>query len=188
VAFASDADNLAYGPYTQTSVFVRDLTLGSYRVMSVNGATRANGYSGNPSISGDSACWVAFESDANNLVISGTYGVADTNGVRDILIKSCDGAGPYRVNVERQSPTQYLQAVAPSQNPVISRNAASVVFESNDTQLVGSPVITNPGTPQIYLADVNRFFTSGSILFRLSGATDYSNGSNVHPAISTDGT
>ncbi len=187
VAFASDADNLAYGAYTQTQVFVRDLTLGSYRVMSVNGFTRANGFSGNPSLSGDALCWVAFESDASNLIISGTYGVADTNGVRDILIKSCEGAGPYRVSVERQSPTQYIQAVAANRNPVFSRNAEAVVFESDDTQLVGSPVITNPSAPQLYLADVNRLFTSGSILIRVSGATDYSNGSNVHPVISADG-
>ena len=92
VAFDSDADELvADDGNNALDVFVHDRQSDTTNRISVNGGTgvEGNDHSGFPSISGDGR-WIAFSSDADNLV-SG-----DTNGVRDIFIRvrEDDGGSP----------------------------------------------------------------------------------------------
>jgi len=187
VAFASTASNLAYGAYTYTQVFVRDLNTGSYRVMNTMGNTQGDGDAGNPAISGDANCWVAFETRADNLIISGTNGISDTNGAQDIFVKQCSGGNPYRVSQQTAFAPPYTvtQTTADSFNPAISRDGTDVAFESEDTQILGPSA--GAGTPQLYVFNLNPLHLNASQLMRPSGWLTYSNGSNYHPALSADG-
>ncbi|OGN95380.1 MAG: hypothetical protein A2Z71_01595, partial [Chloroflexi bacterium RBG_13_50_21] len=81
VVFDSFASNLVVGDTNQTNdIFVHDrLTGETTRVSVANNGTEGDGYSGGPSISADGQ-FVAFQSDASNLV------VGDTNGTSDIFL------------------------------------------------------------------------------------------------------
>src|SRR5262249_16610712 len=82
VAFQSDASNLAIGDFSgKTDIFVRDRQAGqTTRVSLTPEGSEANSGSYTASISADGS-YIAFESDATNLV-SG-----DTNGKRDIFVR-----------------------------------------------------------------------------------------------------
>jgi Tol biopolymer transport system component len=80
VAFESDATNLVLGDTNGAAdIFVRDLPIGRTTRVSVDSLGRqANGASFNAAISADGR-FVAFESDATNLVLG------DTTGKRDVF-------------------------------------------------------------------------------------------------------
>src|SRR6185295_9694166 len=81
VAFESAADNLvANDTNGLVDIFVRDSTTGITERVNVDSAgAEADGASFAPSISADGQ-YVAFESDATNLIAS------DTNGKRDVFV------------------------------------------------------------------------------------------------------
>ena len=81
VAFESDASNLTPGDTNGlTDIFVKDVQTGAVIRVSVDSSgVEANGISSSASISGDGR-YVAFISEANNLVPS------DVNGVQDIFV------------------------------------------------------------------------------------------------------
>ena len=83
VAFSSDATNLVPGDTNGTAdVFVRDRQTGTTRRVSVGpGGAQGNGDSVDPALSADGR-FVAFESDATNLV------PGDTNGVDDVFVRT----------------------------------------------------------------------------------------------------
>jgi len=84
IAFQSAASNLVSGDTNgQADIFVHDQVLGSTTIISIDaeGAQSMGGESVRPSISTDGR-YVAFETDATNLVDN------DTNGARDIVIRS----------------------------------------------------------------------------------------------------
>ncbi|HEY8112624.1 MAG TPA: hypothetical protein VII16_07120, partial [Actinomycetes bacterium] len=85
VAFYSDASNLAAGDTNGVpDVFVRDRTRGTtHRVSLTSGSRQANGLSFDPNISGNGR-YVAFISEASNLVPGDTNGLVDVF-VRDLL-------------------------------------------------------------------------------------------------------
>src|SRR6056297_342788 len=79
VAFRSLASNLVAGDDNdRADIFVHDRTSGATALVSRTPNEAANGSSANPAISGDGN-WIAFESDATNLV------AGDTNGARDLF-------------------------------------------------------------------------------------------------------
>jgi Tol biopolymer transport system component len=82
VAFSSFADNLVAGDTNGTyDVFVKDLQTGTItRVSTDSAGTQGNSASLNPPISADGR-FVAFDSEASNLVAD------DTNGHRDVFVK-----------------------------------------------------------------------------------------------------
>ncbi len=82
VAFESNSSNLvSVRTYQGTDIFIHDRQTGTTEVVSVNsGGGAANGASLASSISADGR-YIAFESDASNLV------GADTNFVRDIFVR-----------------------------------------------------------------------------------------------------
>ena len=101
VAFGSSATNLVTGDTNgRQDAFVRDLQTGTTERVSVNGSdTQGNGNSSTPSISADGR-YVAFASDATNLV------TGDTNGGRDIFVHDRDTGTTQRVNVKDCSSTE----------------------------------------------------------------------------------
>ncbi|NUM44825.1 MAG: PD40 domain-containing protein, partial [Anaerolineales bacterium] len=129
-----------------------------------------NGNSTSPSLSADGR-WIAFASDATNLVPN------DTNGVTDIFVHDRQTGETTRVSVS----TNGEQGNGRSTFPVISGNGRYVAYQSEAANLV--PADTN-GVPDIFVYD------------RLTGETkrasvglkgEQANGESSNVSISHDG-
>ena len=134
VAFTSQAPNLVPGDTNASAdIFVRDRQSGVTERVSVksNGA-QANGESRAPAISPDGR-FVAFESDATNLV-SG-----DTNGQTDIFVHDRQTGVTSRVSVDSSG----VQGNEFSDDASISADGRYVAFESHASNLVAGD--TNNG-------------------------------------------
>lgn len=129
VVFDSDANNLVPDDTNgHTDVFLRNLTLGTTVRVSVNAnGEQGNSGSGGPSVSADGR-FVAFESDASNLVDG------DTNGFTDIFVKDIQTGGITRVSVASDGTEANENSLAPS----ISGDGRYVVFESEASNLGGT--------------------------------------------------
>lgn len=156
---------------------------------SANGATPANGVSGQPSTS-DGGVYVAFASTATNLpgspaaahseiyLTSNCFGAANcTTGTKLISAGSGGAAG--------------AGGVIGSDKPQISPDGRFVVFESDDTNLTSSGTAV---VEQIYLYDsCNNIFgavkncTPGITLVSTDGSGNPGNGLSVNPTISAFG-
>ncbi|HEV8112100.1 MAG TPA: hypothetical protein VGR31_04940 [Planctomycetota bacterium] len=172
VAFGSDAKDLVSGDTNgNTDVFVRDLSAGTTTRISVapNG-TQGNGDSGNPRISPDGR-FVAFVSDASNLV------PGDTNGSNDIFVRDLSAGTTTRVSVDSGG----VQGNGHSYAPCMSSDGRFVAFHSDASNLVLGD--TN-GALDVFVHDS----TSGAT-FRASvdSAGVEGNGFSVNPSISGDG-
>jgi Tol biopolymer transport system component len=126
VAFRSAATNLVAGDTNaRHDIFVRDLAGSTTtRVSVATGGGQANGHSADPSVSDDGR-FVAFRSDASNLV------PADTNGRADIFVHDRTTGTTVRVGQPSGSESNGSSAA-----PAISGDGAWVVFESDATNLV----------------------------------------------------
>jgi len=133
VAFASLSDNLVPADTNVSSdIFVRDRRTGTTQRVSVSSAGRqANGGSGllngmgGPSISADGR-YVAFDSEATNLV------KGDTNGNADVFVHDRLTGTTERVSVASSG----AQANAGGTEPDISGDGRFVAFESFSDNLV----------------------------------------------------
>jgi Tol biopolymer transport system component len=171
VAFDSYASSLVPGDTNGDSdVFVRDRRLGTTQRVSVaTNGSQGNGDSASPAISADGR-YVAFSSDASNLV------PGDTNGALDVFVRDRRSGTTQRVSVA----TDGSQANGGS--PAISADGRYVAFTSVASNLV--PGDTN-GFEDVFVRDLKSGTTR-----RVSVATDGSQGNNdssVRPAISADG-
>ena len=174
VAFASDADDLVADDNNGvTDVFVRDTRSGTTTRVSVKSdGTEASGDSYNPSISTNGR-YVAFSSDASDLV------TGDDNGVSDIFVHDRQTGATPRVSVDSMG----AQADDASEEPVISANGRYVVFSSDAANLLGAGNDTN-GAVDIFMHDLVNGTTS-----RVSVTVDgmEANGFSFSPRISDDG-
>ncbi len=127
VAFHSKALNLVSGDTNgMQDIFVRDrLTGTTQRVSVTTSGLQANGPSANPSISGDGR-YIAFQSDAANLVGS------DSNETTDVFVHDRITGVTTRVSVSGVS----QQATGGSGAPAISDDGRFVAFESTASDLV----------------------------------------------------
>jgi Tol biopolymer transport system component len=126
-AFYSDATNMVVGDTNVVrDVFVRDRVADATTRMSVDSAgTQGNALSSGPSISADGR-YVAFYSDATNLV------AGDTNAVRDAFVHDRLTGSTVRVSVDSGG----IQGNALSSGPWISADGRYVGFYSDATNLV----------------------------------------------------
>jgi Tol biopolymer transport system component len=172
VAFHSEATNLVAGDTNGSEdVFVRDRVTGTTeRVSIATGGAEGNGHSSAESISADGR-FVAFESQASNLV-SG-----DTNGQADIFVRDRQTGTTERVS----RATSGAQGNSLSGGPAISADGRFVAFLSFSTNLV--PGDTN-GHYDIFVRDRLNGTTE-----RVSVATGgtQADGDSYSPAISADG-
>jgi Tol biopolymer transport system component len=177
--FSSTATNIVKNGLDTNGVedvFERDLQTGQTRLVSfarTNGfVEQADGASTNPSVSADGR-FVAFESDADNLVAN------DTNGVRDVFVADMQTLTMDRVSVNSFEKQFTNESLAPS----ISDDGRYVAFESAEPV----DLLDNNGTFDIFVRD------------RLAGTTDYAsmasgpffsvpNDQSFAPVISGDGT
>lgn len=172
VAFQSSASNLVAGDTNGTSdVFVRNRMAKMTRRVSVGmGGADSDNPSGQPDISADGR-YVAFSSDASNLV------VGDTNSTSDVFVRDRLADETSRVSVGRSG----AEANSYSFDPAISADGLYVAFTSRATNLVATD--TN-GKPDVFVrervADVTRRVSVSS-----GGAQG--NGASDEPAISAHG-
>jgi Tol biopolymer transport system component len=172
IAFESVASNLVSGDTNGAwDVFVRDRVAGGTARVSVSSTgAQANGNSGWPSISADGR-YVAFSSEASNLV------PGDTNGVTDIFVRDRVAGGTTRVSVSSTG----VQANGNSAWPSISADGRYVAFQSEATNLV--PGDTN-SAPDIFVHDR---VTGGTARVSVATGGVQANGFSRSPSISADG-
>jgi Tol biopolymer transport system component len=172
VAFASDASTLIANDGNGVGdVFVRDRTQGTTKRVSVSsGGSEGNGQSFGTSISADGR-FVAFESQASNMV------ARDGNGVGDVFVHDRTLGTTERVSLSSTG----VEGNAASTASAISPDGRFVVFQSTASNLV--PGDTN-GARDIFVRD------------RLEGATErvsvsssggQANGASGQPTASADG-
>jgi Tol biopolymer transport system component len=173
IAFESDATNLVVGDGNGVrDIFVHDRVTGATtRVSVASDGTPGNGASFGPALSA-SGRFVAFESDATNLV------GGDTNGVRDIFVHDRETGATTRISMALDG----TPADGPSVGPALSMDGRFVAFRSGATNLVSG--------------DTNGFFdvfvhdrVSGTTT-RVSVASDGAEGKDddsFFPALSGDG-
>jgi Tol biopolymer transport system component len=172
VAFYSIANNLVTGDgNVMMDVFVHDRISGNTSRISVATAgTQGNNHSQNPSISRDGR-YVAFQSDASNLVTS------DTNTAPDIFVHDQTTGETTRISVASSG----AQGSSSSNRPSISGDGQYVAFQSDATNLVSGD--TNSATDIFVRNRTSSQTTRASVV---SGGIQ-SNGTSGNPAISRDG-
>jgi Tol biopolymer transport system component len=172
VAFTSYASNLVAGDGNGSNdVFVRDLVAGSTRLVSLSSDGRqGDGGSGTAAISADGR-YVAFASDAGNLV------AGDTNDSTDIFVRDLV-AGTTRL-VSRSSAGG--PADGSSSGPAISATGRYVGFESAAANLVAGD--TN-GLTDVFVRDLRHGTTRVSLA---TGGHTQADGWSARPAVSADG-
>ena len=128
VAFQSDATNLVPGDENDSSdIFVHDRkTQKTKRVSVRSNGNEGDGVSSDPAISSNGR-WVAFGSDATNLV------GGDTNNRSDIFVHDRKTQKTRRMSVRSNG----AQGDASAQWPSISANGRWIAFESSATNLIG---------------------------------------------------
>ncbi|MGQ9666706.1 MAG: TolB family protein [Anaerolineae bacterium] len=126
VAFVSSATNLVSGDTNSVSdVFVRDRLLGTTERVSVaSDGTEGNGASSSPAVSADGR-YVAFSSEASNLV------AGDTNGQSDVFVHDRQTGQTWRVSVSSTG----AEANAGSYCYAISGDGDRVLFASDANNL-----------------------------------------------------
>src|SRR5207247_1588614 len=145
LAFASDATSLVPGDTNgNTDVFVHDRQTGTTERVSVDSAGHeGNGYSQQPAISADGR-FVAFTSDATNLV------PGDTNGVTDVFVHDRQTGTTERVSVDSAGNQGDRRSGNSLSRPAISAGGRFVAFASDATTLV--PGDTN-GDVDVFVHD-----------------------------------
>ncbi|WP_175517776.1 cadherin domain-containing protein [Planctomicrobium piriforme] len=173
VAFYSYASNLAPGdvPFGTPDIYLRDLQNGVTTLVS----TDANGNAGNngsyfPSLSGDGR-FVTFVSDATNLVIG------DTNGVADVFVKDMQTGITTRVSVDSAGG----EANAYSTQPVMSDDGRYVAYLSLASNLVANDF---NGKGDVFVHDL---VTGETRLVSLSSTGTAGNAESSAPSLSADG-
>ena len=172
VAFESGASNLVVGDTNgKSDIFLRDRQTGQTSRISVDSQGRqANGDSHSTSISDDGR-YVAFESEADNLVMN------DNNNVSDIFVHDSETGITIRVSVDSIG----NEGNDESEYPSISSDGYYIAFKSAADNLVMND---NNDTGDIFVHDSQTGQTN-----RVSVASSGKEGNNEskYPAISGDG-
>jgi Tol biopolymer transport system component len=173
IAFDSGATNEVTGDTNGFfDIFVFDRQSGLTSLVSVDsGGVQANADSLNPAISSDGR-YVAFSSDASNLVS------ADANGVGDIFVHDLQTGATERVSIA----TGGTEGNAGSSDAAVSADGRIVVFSSSADNLVSGD--TN-GRSDVFARD-RQTGTTTRISVNSSGA-EADGGASSSPAISGDG-
>src|SRR5262249_22216540 len=144
VAFGSIASNLARADTNRfTDVFVHDRQTGlTERVSIASDGSQGNGFSGLPAISADGR-YVAFVSDATDLV------PGDTNGFADVFVRDRQTGTTERISVASGG-TQANNYSGPGDHLAISSDGRFVAFSSRATNLVTSDL---NGSQDVFVRD-----------------------------------
>ncbi len=154
IVFASGASNLVAGDLNgYEDVFVHDRQSGEISLVSVaSDGTQGDFYSQLPTISSDGR-FVAFESNASNLV------AGDTNHTADVFVHDRQSGDTWMVSVSSGA----AQGDDWSYDPYISSDGRTVVFTSDASNLVDDDI---NNTPDVFVHDLQ---TSQTQLVSLAG-------------------
>jgi Tol biopolymer transport system component len=173
IAFASTAHNLVAGDTNgKPDVFVRNRATGTTRRVSVSSSgAQANGWwSGFPAISADGR-YVAFESNASNLV------AGDTNGGSDVFVRDRTSRTTRRVSVSSSG----TQANYGGGSPAISADGRYIAFYSSASNLVAGD------TNAAFDVFVRDRATGTTQRMNVSSSGTQGNAGSWSPEISADG-
>ncbi len=179
IVFASSADNLiAEAVNNNEHIYLYDRFADTMRLLSVSeGGEQGDRNSSDPVISADGK-FVAFQSEARNLVPSDTNGDTDPSSGRDIFVYDVTLDTIERVSL-RDNGGESNQA---SGEPSISGDGRYVAFQSSANNLVSGYAV---GNTNVYVHDRTENTIVGiSVPF----ADILTNRDSLSPAISTDGT
>jgi Tol biopolymer transport system component len=145
VAFASNSTNLVVGDRNQKiDVFVRDLRLGTTRLVSLGlGGRQANRASDHPVLSGDGG-HVAFSSGATNLV------PRDRNEKVDVFVRDLESGRTELTSVATDGAQGNDASGYEEEGLAISRDGRFVAFASGATNLVAGD---RNGVVDVFLRD-----------------------------------
>lgn len=178
VAYSSRASNLVPDDTNNTDdVFVHDRTTGTIERVSVsNSGAQGNFQSVHPSISADGR-FVAFESEATNLVPNDTNGQTDRSAGVDIFVYDRTTR-----TMERASLTENgSQVNRASRNPSISGDGRYIAFSSGGNNLISG---FRSGEVNVYVRDrIDGTIVGVSVPFSIVP----SNRASLNPVISQDG-
>jgi Tol biopolymer transport system component len=181
IAFASNATNLVAGDTNgRMDVFVHDTVTGSTTRASVESSgAQGTGYSGCAAISADGR-WVAFTSDAANLV------AGDTNGRQDVFVHDNVTGSTTRVSVD-SSGGQGNGDCSLTGVAAISGNGRFIAFESESSNLV--PGDTNASIPPFRGNDVfvHDCVTGSTTRVSVDSSGTQGNDMSDSPSVSFDG-
>jgi Tol biopolymer transport system component len=172
VTFTSSATNLVSGDTNAVDdVFVHDRATGATARASVDSASvQGNGTSFGSAISSDGR-YVAFTSEASNLV------TGDTNAVQDVFVRDRAAGTTSRASVDSLG----TQADGASTGAAISSDGSVVAFDSDATNLVAGDA---NGATDVFVRDRTAGATSrASVATGGAEANDLSN----TPSLSGDG-
>src|ERR671914_164950 len=183
VVFASAASNLVPGDTNGVGdVFVRDRLTGVTELMSIgprgvqgDGDSNFLGISTAPAISDDGR-YVAFKSDASNLVRG------DRNGLTDVFVRDLSGPSPTTERVSVSSDEQPAGEFDTSRNPAIAGDGRFVAFQSNAQNF--TPVAQTGFFSDVFVRDREAGTT---VLASPDGAGGEASGQSEDPEISADG-
>lgn len=173
VAFSSRANNLVAGDtnFNDSDIFVHDRQTGTTtRVSVATGGQEANNHSSDPSLSADGR-FVAFTSNASNLV------PGDTNGWTDVFLHDRQTGATTRVSVTTGGQERDHLSVDPS----LSADGRFVVFRSDANNLVAGNA---NDLSDIYRRDTQTGTTTW-VSFAIGGAEG--DASSQDPAIDASG-
>jgi len=172
VAFSSGSSNLVPGDTNSVDdIFVHDRKTGITTRVSVDSAgNQANGRSYAPAVS-KSGRFIAFESNASNLV------PGDTNGNAEVFLHDRKTGKTTRVSVDSAG----AQANGNSEAPSISASGRFVVFSSGATNLV--PNDSN-GSFDVFRHDRK---TGKTIRVSLDSGGNQADSDNYFPSLSANG-
>ncbi len=174
VAFRSNATNLVAADANNAGdIFVHDRQTGQTTRVSVSSSgAEAQGASNDPAISADGR-YIAFVSDATNLV------AGDTGGYRNVFLHDRQTGQTTRVSVGSGATT----VDGDSDSPAISGDGSTIAFRSDATNLLGAGSDSNSAS-DIFL--YNRQIGQISRVSVTSGGAQ-AEGASTSPAISADG-
>ncbi|MEJ7764250.1 MAG: AHH domain-containing protein [Acidimicrobiales bacterium] len=172
ISFYSSASNVVSGDTRGLAdVFVRDTVNNTTTRVSIGvGGAEPDGSSDYSSISGDGR-FVAFHSQASNLV------AGDTNGRGDVFVWDLSAATTGRASVASSG----AEADGTSDRPSISADGRYVAFQSLAGNLAGS--VDRNGQSDIFVRDR----TAGSTIWASRGDNPPDHGRSFDPSISGDG-
>ncbi|MBI5870371.1 MAG: PD40 domain-containing protein [Actinobacteria bacterium] len=181
VTFTSDSPDLVAGDTNGVSdVFLKDTQTGvTTRISTDSSGVQANSYGFYSAISGDGR-YVAFESDADNLVAD------DTNQATDIFVKDTLTSVTARVSTD-SSGNQATRTDTPwfgnsiNMAPTISHDGRYVAFQSFAENLAAGDA---NGCWDIFIKDT---VTGGTTIVSTDTAGFQSNFHSYYPSISADG-
>jgi WD40-like Beta Propeller Repeat len=172
VGFYSEATTLVAGDTNNADdIFIRNRKTGITERIVISGGGQTNGGSRFSVFSAEGR-FVAFDSEASNLVPN------DTNGVRDVFIRDRKTGTTERISVSLRG----IEGSYGGSNPSISKDGRFVVFSSEATNLIAAN--TNSVASDVFIRDRKKATTE---LVSVSSGGVQGNAYSIDAAISADG-